>query len=223
MDDQHQIFEFKKKFAGISDKALIQEILKYGIRKSFAEGEIIVDAGQYIKSIPLVWKGFLKISRIHEDKEILLYYLKEGETCSMCVQSCQSDQPSSISAVAMENTELLLIPDQYVSLWIQQFPNWSQFLIQGYHNRFDDLIEVVDKIAFQRLDERIIDYLKQQATLIPENTIIITHQKIASDLGTSREVISRLLKKLEKMNYVQLSKNKIVINEECDFDHFKVH
>jgi len=191
---------------------LKNEILKYSRASSIPAGDIIMDIGQVIDQIPLVTKGTIKIMREDEDgNEILLYYLEPGHACATSITCCLSGQRSTIRAVAEEQTEFLSIPVRYSDEWMVRFKTWKNFVMNTYAERFEELLKTIDQLAFKKMDERLSKYLHDKATLHNHSEIHISHQEIASDLNTSREVISRLLKQLENIGAIKLGRNRIVI------------
>jgi CRP/FNR family transcriptional regulator len=150
--------------------------------------------------------------RTEEDgREILLYYIKAGESCIMSFLGGIHDDTSKINAVAEEKTDLLLIPIDKISLLVKDFPEWLDYIFKLYHKRFEELLDVVDAIAFKKLDERILDFVKNKAKLSNSNVINLTHEQIANELGSARVVVSRLLKQLESEGVVELGRNKITL------------
>lgn len=183
-----------------------------GTVRSMPAGEVILQVDSYIRSIPIVLQGSLKIFREDEEgNELFLYYVNEQESCALSFVCCLMQEKSKVKAVADEDTTLLLIPVEYMERWMNDFPKWKNFVLQTYRQRFEELLKTIDSIAFQKMDERLQQYLKEKAHALQSNEIIITHQQIANELHTSREVISRLLKQMEKQNLVSLSRNKITL------------
>jgi CRP/FNR family transcriptional regulator len=190
-------------------KAKLSEL---GFQKTFEENEVILRESSYIKAIPIVLQGSLRVMRTEEDgRELLLYYIKAGESCIMSFLGGIHDDTSKINAVAEEKTELLLIPMDKISLLVKDFPEWLDYIFKLYHKRFEELLEVVDAIAFKKLDERILDFVKNKAKLTNSNVINLTHEQIANELGSARVVVSRLLKQLESEGVVELGRNKITL------------
>ena len=190
-------------------KAKLSEL---GFQKTFEENEVILRESSYIKSIPIVLQGSLRVMRTEEDgRELLLYYIKAGESCIMSFLGGIHDDTSKINAVAEEKTELLLIPMDKISLLVKDFPEWLDYIFKLYHKRFEELLEVVDAIAFKKLDERILDFVKNKAKLSNSKVINLTHEQIANELGSARVVVSRLLKQLESEGVVELGRNKITL------------
>ncbi len=190
-------------------KAKLSEL---GFQKTFEENEVILRESSYIKAIPIVLQGSLRVMRTEEDgRELLLYYIKAGESCIMSFLGGIHDDTSKINAVAEEKTELLLIPMDKISLLVKDFPEWLDYIFKLYHKRFEELLEVVDAIAFKKLDERILDFVKNKAKLSNSKVINLTHEQIANELGSARVVVSRLLKQLESEGVVELGRNKITL------------
>ncbi len=190
-------------------KAKLSEL---GFEKTFEENEVILRESSYIKAIPIVLNGSIRVMRTEEDgREILLYYIKAGESCIMSFLGGIHDDTSKINAVAEEKTDLLLIPIDKISLLVKDFPEWLDYIFKLYHKRFEELLDVVDAIAFKKLDERILDFVKNKAKLSNSNVINLTHEQIANELGSARVVVSRLLKQLESQGVVELGRNKITL------------
>ncbi len=192
------------------EKPLQDEILKTGINKTFQPNEVLIREGQFISSFPLVLKGLIRITRNNDDgNELLLYYLKANEVCAMSLTCCMANLTSNVKAVAEEETDVIMLPVEMLDKWISTYPSWKQFVMQTFQNRFRELIDTIDSIAFLNLDERLVRYLKDRHEKSGLTTLHETHQDLALRLNTSREVISRLLKKLEKEGKLKLSRNLI--------------
>ena len=189
---------------------LIEIIEKEAVQRSFNAGDIIMRTGQYIKSTALVLEGRVKIYRENQDGgEFLMYYLGPGQACAVSMICALQSHTSEIMAGAGEDSEVLMIPVQLMDDMMNKYKTWYQFVIQTYRGRFDELLSVVDNIAFRNMDERLEFYLKRYTEKAGKKTIDISHQQIADDLNSSREVISRLLKKMEQRNLVKLHRNMI--------------
>jgi len=202
------INELRENYGRIFEDELIDEIIKVGTLKDIPEGYVLMDIGRYIKSMPLLISGAVKILR--EDKEgdeLLLYYLEKGETCSMTLTCCLGDTKSEVRAIAELDTKLIMIPIQKMEEWTSKYRSWRNFVFRSYHERLNELLTTLDSVAFEKMDERLVGYLKEKARINDERTIHSTHQDIAYDLHTSRVVISRLLKKLEQMGKIELNRN----------------
>jgi CRP/FNR family transcriptional regulator len=173
-------------------------------------GDYLMDIGQNIEFVPLMIKGSIKILREDEEgNEIFLYYLEEGDTCAISLTCCLSSQQSNIRAVAEQYSEYICIPIEYVEKWMNKYDSWKAFIMNTYTRRFNMLLHAIDQLAFKKMDERLENYLIEKSELHQSKIIHISHLDIATDLNTSREVISRLLKQLEKMGKVRLGRNKI--------------
>lgn len=192
----------------IFEKELQEEILTIGVRKTFKSNESLIREGQFIASFPLVISGLIRISRTNnEGNELLLYYLEKNEVCAMSLTCCMAQQKSNVNALAEEETEVILLPVEMLDKWISKYPSWKQFVMQTFQNRFRELIDTIDSIAFMKLDERLIKHFIDRYKKLGTTTFSGTHQDLALQLNTSREVISRLLKKLEKDERIKLSRN----------------
>ncbi len=178
--------------------------------RKFSAGEIILRTGQYIRSTMLILQGRIKIYRENEEGgEFLMYYLGPGQACAVSMICAIQSQPSEIMAIAEEDTEVLTLPVTLMAELSNKDKSWYQFVIQTYRSRFDELLLVIDNLAFRNMDERLEFYLKRHAGTTGNNKIELSHQQIAEDLHSSREVISRLLKKMEQRNYLRLHRNMI--------------
>ncbi|MBC7567911.1 MAG: Crp/Fnr family transcriptional regulator, partial [Pedobacter sp.] len=173
-------------------------------------GSIILNENSNIRSIPIVTKGVMKVIRTEEDgREILLYYIKAGESCIMSFLGGLHNETSKVKAEVEEDAEILFLPMDKVSLFIKEYPQWLDYIFRLYHKRFEELLEIVNAIAFKKVDERLVTFLKNKSALTGSKTITITHEQLANELGTARVVVSRLLKQLEDSGTVQLGRNKI--------------
>ena len=200
----NEIIEFK------SSPLIREKLLTFGFAKTFLEGDVILNENAYIKAIPIVTNGSIRVMRLDEDgREILLYYIKAGESCIMSFLGGIHSDTSKVKAIAEEQTEILFIPIDKVSLLIKEFPEWLDYIFRLYHKRFEELLEVVNAIAFKKLDERLLNFIKKKCELSNSHTLLVTHEQIANELGTVRVVISRLLKQLEDEGLVVLGRNKI--------------
>ena len=191
---------------------LNDEVKLSGQIKSFPADTIIINEDSYIKSIPIVLKGSIRVMRTDDDgKEILLYYIRPGESCIMSFLGGIHHETSKVKAIAEEDVEILMIPLEKASEWIKEYPEWTDFIFKLYHKRFEELLGVVNAVAFQKLDTRLLQLLEQKASLHNNKEIAITHQQLADEMGTSREAVSRILKQMENSNLIKLGRNKIII------------
>ena len=193
-------------------EAFRNELQNNGTLRHFKPGEIILKENVSIRNIPIVITGSLKVMR--EDKagkEFFLYYINPGESCIMSLFGGLHSDTSKVKAIAEEETEILLFPAHKVGEWISKYPDWTDFILFLYHKRFEELLEIIDEMAFQKTDERVLNWLRKKSANLGGTDIFTTHQQIAIELGTSREVVSRLLKQLEKEGILELQRNKITL------------
>jgi CRP/FNR family transcriptional regulator len=201
VDDVSKLYSFL-------ENDLLEEIRQKGVRKKFRTNEPLIREGQFISSFPLIINGMIRISRTNDDgNELLLYYLKENEVCAMSLTCCMAHSKSNVMAFAEIETEALMVPVELLDKWIYEYPSWRQFVMQTFQSRFRELIETIDSIAFLKLDERLVKYFVDRYQKSGNMTFSGTHQELALQLNTSREVVSRLLKKLEKDGKVELARN----------------
>nr|WP_299338967.1 Crp/Fnr family transcriptional regulator [Allomuricauda sp.] len=204
--------ELREIYSTYFEPALIDEIVEVGRLVSLGENEIIMNIGSYIRSIPLLLSGAIKVLREDDDgDELLLYYLERGETCSVTTACCLGQTKSEIMAVTETPSQLVMVPAQKMEEWMGKYTGWRKFIMESYHNRLNELLQTVDSIAFKNLDQRLVDYLKKKSEVTNDIYLQSTHQEIAMDLHTSRVVVSRLLKKLEKLGKLELQRNHIKI------------
>jgi CRP/FNR family transcriptional regulator, anaerobic regulatory protein len=195
-----------------SSPEILSKISSYGITKTFREGEIILNENSFIKSLPVVIKGSVKVMRMDEDgREILLYYIRSGESCIMSFLGGMHHDTSKVKVVADETSEVLFIPMTRVTELVKEYPEWLEYIFRLYHKRFEELLEVVNAVAFKKMDERLLDYIRKKCELTKSKTLYVTHEQLANELGTARVVVSRLLKQLENEQVVSLGRNKIVL------------
>jgi len=199
-----------EKFKMVFEPELLKEI---ELKASFAEvkaGETILDYGQIVRVMPIIVSGIIKVSRMDDQgREILLYYVNSKESCAMTFTCCMEQFPSEIKATAEDDVEMLTIPINVMDEWLMKYPTWKSFVMTTIRNRFNEMLHTIDQIAFQKLDERLINYLKQKSETTGSALVNLSHEQIANDLATSRVVISRLLKKLENEKKLLLYRNQI--------------
>jgi len=194
------------------ENELINKISKLGLYKKVAEGFMFMDIGQEIMFMPLLLDGAIKILREDENgDELILYFIEKGDTCAMTITCCMRYAKSEIRAVAETDTELILIPVDKMSEWMSTYKSWQNFILQSYHERMMEMLETIDNVAFLKMDERLLKYIRNKAKVNHDEVIQTTHQEIANDLHTSRVVISRLLKALEKDKKIEIQRNSIKI------------
>ena len=198
----------------ITDPKLLDAIEKEAKVMEFEAGQTIIDKGQYIKIVPIIIEGSVKVLRTDEaGHELFLYYIEGGETCAVSLTCCSTSTPSDIKAVAEEKTVILGVPVRKHEEWTNDFRQWKDFVALTYQKRFQELLLTIDAIAFQSMDERLLGYLITKSRQLKSLELAFTHQEIAIELGSSREVISRLLKQLEKKKLVELGRNIIYVRD----------
>jgi len=204
-------------FEAIFEPELLQEINEFGVLKHFKEGDIIMDYGKYIRMMPMVIKGTLKVLKKDETgKEILLYYLSSNESCSMAYSCCLEAKKSEVKAIAEEDVDLIAIPHTKLDEWLCKYPGWKNYIMRSFNLRFLELLKSIESIAFHKLDDRLIAYLKEKQRLSGSSVIRVSHYLIADELATSRVVISRLLKQLENDGRIILYRNEIKLLNSFD-------
>ena len=189
---------------------LLKEISEIGILKEVKEGDKLMEIGQYITAMPLLISGAIKILREDsEGNELLLYFLEKGDTCALTLSFNRGQRKSEIRAIAELDTVLIMIPIQKMEEWSSTYKSWRNFIFDSYQNRLQEMLDTLDSIAFMRMDERLLKYLRDKQKLTQSNELQSTHQEIAYEMHTSRVVISRLLKKLELEGRINILRNKI--------------
>lgn len=192
------------------EAGLLDGIEAHAVHKNLKAGEIIIRTGQYIQSTLLVISGKIKVFREDQDgNEFLMYYLLPGQACAVSMICATKMETSQIMAKVVEDAEVLMIPLQQMETWMANYKSWYEFVINTYRLRFDELLMVIDQVAFRGMDERLEFYLKRQAENLGQKNLNISHQEVANELNSSREVISRLLKKMEQRGLVKLHRNHI--------------
>tara|TARA_R100001369_G_C3275431_1_gene160897 strand:+ start:79 stop:711 length:633 start_codon:yes stop_codon:yes gene_type:complete len=206
--------ELKEAYGFIFEDDLIEEIAQVGSLQYVIAGEKIIEIGDYVKMMPLLMEGAIKVMREDKDgDELLLYFLERGDTCAMTLSCCLGQTKSEIRAVAERDTKLIMIPIEKMEEWTSKYKSWRDFVFESYHARLNEMLETIDTIAFMNMDQRLMKYLQDKAKINQNEVIAATHQQIAYDLHTSRVVISRLLKKLEIDGRIKLQRNSIEVLE----------
>ena len=193
-------------------KEVISELRQTGTLKTLQKGDLLLQEHSTIRNIPIILKGSVKVYQTDDDyREMLLYTLKEGDTCIMSFLGGLYNDVSKIRAVSDEESEVLLIPVEKLGILTQKHPEWNNYIFRVYHQRFNELLEVVNAVAFKKMDERLLNYITSQVKLTGNPSLEITHEELANELGTARVVVSRLLKQMENEGLVQLARNKITL------------
>ncbi len=192
---------------------LVSEIMASATIKKIPKDVEILREGQYVKAIPIVIEGLIKVFTSHEDKELLLYYIRPKESCVMSFAASLKNEPSKIFAITEEDTIALLLPVDKVSDWTKQFSDMNTLFFQQYNLRYSELLDTINSLLFNKMDKRLYDYLKEKVNLTGKNPLKISHRQIANELGTVREVISRVMKKLENEGKLKQHTNSIEIEK----------
>ncbi|WP_294819215.1 Crp/Fnr family transcriptional regulator [uncultured Flavobacterium sp.] len=204
--------ELTQAYSTIFEPKLIEEIAGVASIMDFNEGDYLIEIGQYIRQMPLLIKGAIKILREDRNEgELLLYFLEKGDTCAMTLACCLGDTKSEIRAIAETKGTVAMIPVAKMEEWLGKYKSWRNFVFSSYNKRLSEMLSAIDNLAFMKMDERLLNYLKEKAKVNQSRTIANTHQEIAYELNTSRVVISRLLKALENEGVIKLNRNTIVL------------
>ncbi|MBS1496627.1 MAG: Crp/Fnr family transcriptional regulator [Bacteroidetes bacterium] len=191
---------------------LLQKLKEHAVQKNYKAGEVILKNNSYIRAIPFVISGIAKVMRTDEDgREILLYYLKAGESCIMSLAGGMQQEISKVKLIAEEDTELYFLPLEKISFFLKEYPQWLDYVLMLYNKRFEELLEVVNAVAFKKMDERLLNFIKYKCENTKSKTLNITHEQVANELGTARVVVSRLLKQMEIEGLVKLGRNKVTL------------
>lgn len=194
------------------ETALLEEIASAGKYKVIRKGDKLMEIGQHISEMPLLFSGAIKVLREDEEgEELLLYFIEKGDTCAMSFSCCMGTGRSDIRAIAETDSELLLLPVDKMDQWMVKYSSWRAFILDSYHTRLSELMETVDTLAFMKMDERLMKYLKDRAMVTQNDVITTTHLSVANDLHTSRVVVSRILKSLEKAGKIELGRSSIKV------------
>ncbi|PCH49282.1 MAG: Crp/Fnr family transcriptional regulator [Flavobacteriaceae bacterium] len=203
-----KLIKSKLSFLGSS---LLNDIVASSSILKFEKDTELLREGQFVKVIPIVIKGLIKVLSRYEDKELLLYYIKPSESCVMSFSACLKNTPSQVFAITEEQTTVILLPVNKIGDWAKNFPNFNQLFFEQYNVRYNELLKTINHLLFDKLDVRLYNYLVEKKDITQKNPIKISHRQIANELGTAREVISRLIKKLEGENKVKQLSNQIKI------------
>ncbi len=179
------------------NQKLANEIFEKSNIVDIPENVEVMREGQYVKTVPIVTDGLVKVYTRNEDKELLLYYIQPGESCIMSFDACLKNIPSKVYASTEKKSSVLLMPVEHVFRWMKEYPEFNSLFFLQYNQRYNELLGMINQLLFEKMDTRILEYLKSKQKLTGTNPIKISHRQIANDLGTAREVVSRVMKKLE--------------------------
>ncbi|MCB0636315.1 MAG: Crp/Fnr family transcriptional regulator [Lewinella sp.] len=201
-------------FPAFRQTELIEQLLAHGQLVTLVQDEVLLHVTDYIRAVPLLLQGALRVYREDElGREVLLYHIRPGESCAMSLSCALQDRRSRIRAVAEADTRFLAVPVELLMELNRHYPSWQTFVALTFSQKFEEVLRVVEGAVFQHLDERLLNYLREVAQLQGQPVIIRSHQRIADDLATSREVISRLLKQLAQDGRVDLARGQITLRE----------
>lgn len=195
-----------------SEPELQEKILQHCELKIFEKGDVVVREGQYVKVVPIVISGDIRVFQTKEDREILLYHVEPKQTCMMSLSACFFNNESPSQAVAAERTEVLIIPTRFINQWQREYDSWNSFVIKTFRSRYDELLNTFESVAFDHIDKRLWDYLQCESSRQKTDHIKVSHQQLANQLGTTRVVVSRILKQFEIENKVVLNRGMIKLN-----------
>lgn len=197
-------------YGHVFEPSLISEIESVSQIVEFQAGDLLIEIGSYIRNMPLLLEGAIKILREDPDEgELLLYFLERGDTCAMTLACCMGDTRSEIRAIAETEGSLAMIPIGKMEEWLGKYKSWRNFVFFSYNKRLSEMLAAIDSLAFLKMDQRLLNYLREKSKISKSMSISVTHQEIAYDLNTSRVVVSRLLKALENDGIIRLNRNNI--------------
>ncbi len=193
------------------EKSLLEKIEEEAELKIFEAGEVLMKTGQYFKSILLIVDGLIKIYREDDSgQEYFMYYLQPGQACALSMISASKQEKSEIMAKVVEPTTVIAVPLNVMDKWMQDYKSWYQFVIETYRKRFEELLNTLDHTAFRSMDEKLVFYLKREQDIKKSNILSVNNTEIAQELNSSREVISRLMKKLAERGMIKVLKNQLI-------------
>jgi CRP/FNR family transcriptional regulator len=203
-----------EQYSAIFEEDLINEIIRVGYFKKINKGNLLIDIGDYLTHIPLILKGTVKIMREEkEGDEIALYYLQSGETCAISFANCLERKESIFRGIVEANLEAIFIPVEYIDNWLVKYKSWRYYIIDSYHFRLLEMVESIDSLAFMKMKNRIWKYLSNRVKVENNMDLEITHQDIATDLNSTRVVITRIIKKLHDEGKIYSTRNKVKVLE----------
>ena len=201
--------DFLQKLPFFQEPKFKEELKKHGKLLTLNKGDVVVRDGQFVKFLPIVLQGAIRVYKQREDREIVLYYVRAEETCTMSLAAAYFNNKSSSHGVATEHTEVLIFPASQITEWQLKYPSWNKYVMHMFRKRYDELISSFEGIAFEHIDARVWAYLKDKALNEDNRSVYLSHQQLADELGTTRVVISRILKEFERQNKIKLFRGKI--------------
>jgi CRP/FNR family transcriptional regulator, anaerobic regulatory protein len=194
------------------EPGLQQQIIENCQVQSFRKGDVIVRERQFVKNLPIVISGALRVYQAKEEREILLYYVEPLQTCMMSLSACFFNNESPSNAVATEATEALTIPAAFITKWQRDYNSWNDFVIRTFRSRYDELLSTFEMVAFNNIDRRVLQFLQSRCSKLHTKELAISHQELANELGTTRVVVSRILKQFEMDEILELHRGLIKLN-----------
>ncbi|MBA4196471.1 MAG: hypothetical protein C0459_02850 [Chitinophaga sp.] len=205
---------FFKKISFFKEPEFKDELLQHAQLMSFKKGDIIVRNGQQVRFLPIVLNGAIRVFQQKEDREVSLYYVRKGETCTMSLAAAYFNNKSVSHGIVMEdNTEILIFPSDLITKWQLQYPSWNQYVLQMFRKRYDELINSFEGVVFDHINVRVLEYLKRKSIVEESRILNISHQNLAKELGTTRVVISRILKQFEREKKIKLLRGQIELKQ----------
>ncbi len=201
--------KLRKEYSHLFEDELLNEICEVGEFTTIKRGGVLIDIDDELKHIPLIIKGTIKISRKENDKELALYFLERGDTCAISFANCLHKSKSVFKGVVEEDAEMILLPIDKIEKWLVTYESWRHYIIDSYHFRLLEMVDSIDTLAFLKMKDRLLKYLKNKAKVSKESILEITHQEIANDLNTSRVVITRLIQDLHDEGVIFSTRNKV--------------
>lgn len=216
MIPEHELLQILPTF----EPGLIKEISATGSMRTYKDGDPIMKNGKYIRSTAIIISGLVKVLREDDEgNEYFMYYIEPGEACALSMICANKQNKSEVTAKAVGEVELIATPLELMDDWMMKYKSWYQFVLGSYRKRFEDMLTTLDHVAFRNMDERLVFYLKENSKKLKTNIIPFTHAEIASELNSSREVISRLMKKLADRGMIKMNRQEIEI---IDLDKYNV-
>ncbi|MBD0849533.1 Crp/Fnr family transcriptional regulator [Maribacter arenosus] len=201
--------KLRKEYSHLFEDELLNEIFEVGEFNTIKRGGVLIDIDDELKHIPLIIKGTIKISRKENDKELALYFLERGDTCAISFANCLHKRKSVFKGVVEDDAEMILLPIDKIEKWLVTYESWRHYIIDSYHFRLLEMVDSIDTLAFLKMKDRLLKYLKNKAKVSKESILEITHQEIAKDLNTSRVVITRLIQDLHDEGVIFSTRNKV--------------
>lgn len=205
--------KFDKHILSFLPKELQDKILLESTVQQFPKGTQILKEQQYVKVLPIVIEGLVKVNSSFNEKELLLYYIEPAQSCVMSFYAALQNTPSKIFAETEEDSKILLLPVRYLPTWLKEYPKFNELFYHQFNLRYSELLDTISHLLLDKMDKRLLDHLKRKTSLINSKTIKISHVQLANELGTAREVVSRVMKKLETEGKITQNSGKITILE----------